>query len=321
MEFVHVLVLMLPVVIPVLVGFVLGKLKILKRGSADVLLRFMLYIALPSVILGNLSHEHLSSLLRMDFVFATIAATLGMYVFTYVAHRLFFHKNMKFTAMAALSVSFVSAGIVGIPIMDDIIGIKATLVPVILNTMVALVTVVPLTILLIRLHDGHKDGPLKTLGYTLVDALKNPLVASSLVGLFIVFAGIQLPGWMTITFSKLGSATFATALVTVGLGINFKTFQRDLDEILFLTILRMVVFTVFGFSIAILFKLPPQLAVPFVMIMSLPTAKSVPAIGESHKGVFVSESMQIVTLTTLLTIVVLPFVVIFANHIWPGVIR
>lgn len=321
MNVLHAVVLMLPVIIPVLLGFILGRARILKRGSADVLLRFLLYIAFPGVILGNLTREHSGPLLQMNYVFATIVATLGMFGFTYVIHRMFFHKNMKFTAMAALSTSFVSAGIVGIPIMDDIIGIKTTLIPVILNTMVALVTVVPLTILLIRLHDGHRDGLLKTLGYIMLDALKNPLVASSLIGLFIVFAGITLPGWLTVTFSKLGSATFATALVTVGLGINFKTFQRDLDEILFLTILRMVVFSVFGFCIAILFNLPPQLAVPFVMIMSLPTAKSVPAIGETYKGVFVSESMQIVTLTTLLTVVVMPFVVIFANQIWPGIVR
>lgn len=302
-------------------GVIFGKMKVFRKDAADTLLKFLLYIAFPSVILGNISQEQLGSLLRWEFVAASAVAILGMFGFTYVAHRMFYHRTMRVTAMAALSVSFVSGGIVGIPVMDNLIGLRATLVPVILNTMVSLVTVVPLAIILIRWQSGHKEGHLKMIWLSLVDALENPLIVSAILGLIIASFNMELPQWLTMTFSRLGSATFATALFTVGLGINLKTIQRDIGEIAFLSVLRMVVFSIFAFSIAILFKLPPHLAVPFVIIMSLPTAKSVPAIGETHHGVFVKESMQIVTLTTVLTIFVMPFVVLAADIIWPGIVK
>lgn len=321
MDFFRILVLMLPEIIPVVLGVILGKMKVFKKDAADTLLKFLLYIAFPSVILGNISQEQLGSLLRWEFVAASAVAILGMFAFTYVAHRMFYHRTMRVTAMAALSVSFVSGGIVGIPIMDNLIGLRATLVPVILNTMVSLVTVVPLAIILIRWQSGHKDGHLKTIWYSLVDALENPLVVSAVVGLIIACFNIQLPEWLSTTFSKLGSATFATALFTVGLSIDLRTIQHDIGEIAFLSVLRMVVFSIFAFTVAILFKLPPLLAVPFVMIMSLPTAKSVPAIGVTHHGVFVKESMQIVTLTTILTVFVMPLVVLAADMLWPGIVK
>lgn len=312
---------MLPVIIPVAIGFLLGHYRVFHRGAADALMKFLLYVTFPGVILGNLTGDHLEELFNPSFILATVVATVGMFVFTYFAHKWYFHKGMRITAMASLSVAFVSAGIVGIPIMNNIIGIKATLVPVILNTMVALMTVVPLTILLLRLNHTRKESFWRIIELTVVDALKNPLIASSIVGLTIAVLGIKLPGWMTETFAKLGQATFATALVTVGIGINLRTIQKDVREILFLSTLRVIVFTIVGFSIALLFRLPPILAVPFVMIMSLPTAKSVPALGEAHDGIFVHESMQIVTLTTLMTVIIMPIVVVSANYIWPGVIR
>lgn len=320
MEFIHIMLLMLPIIIPIGIGFVFTHFGIFTPKTGNSLLKFLLYITFPGVILSNLSHESTEHLFQLNYILATITITIGMYFITYILHKFIFRRTMEINAVAALCVAFVSSGIVGIPIMDNIIGLQATLLPVILNTMLALVTVVPITILFIKLHKGHKHNVLKTVGLTLLDAIKNPLVASSIVGLALIFLHIQLPDWLNTTFSKLGSATFATALVTVGIGINIKTLQKDLSEILFLSFLRVVISTIFGFGLALLFQLPAPLAVAFVMIVSLPTAKSVPALAEGY-DVFVSDSLQIVTITTLLMLIVMPIVVIAANSIWPGVVR
>lgn len=320
MEFFRIVVLMLPVIIPVGIGFAFAHLNIFSEKSANTLLKFLLYVTFPGVILNTLAGKQLSELFQGRFILATLVGILGMYILTYLLHKFIFNRKMEITSVAALSTAFVSSGIVGLPILDNIIGIQATVIPVILSTMIALVTVVPITILLIKLDRGHSHNIARTLGETLIAAIKNPLVASSLVGLALVAFNITLPDWLNITFSKLGNATFATALVTVGIGINLKTLQKDLEEILFLTFLRVVIFTIFGFALALLFQLPPTLAVAFVMIMALPTAKSVPALAEDYK-VFVSDTLQIVTLTTLLMIIIMPIVVTVANYIWPGVVR
>src|SRR5258708_4797373 len=246
---------MLAIIISVGIGLVFVQLKIFSPKMADTLLKFLMFIAFPAIILSNLSSEHLKELLEINFLLATLVATFAMYGITYLVHKYLFHRDIPHTAFAALSASFVSSGIVGIPLMDHLIGIKASLIPILLNTMLSLVTIVPLTILLVRLKSEHKQNILKTIGLTLFDALKNPLVASSIIGLSIVFFNISLPSWLNLTFSKLGNAAFATALVTIGIGINFKTLKKDLEEILFLTILRVGIFTILGFSIALFFHL------------------------------------------------------------------
>ena len=53
---------------------------------------------------------------------------------------------------------------------------------------------------------------------------------------------------------------------------------------------------------------------------ALPTAKSVPPIAQQY-GVFVGQSVQVVTVTTLSMVIVMPIVCYLAGLIWPGVIR
>jgi hypothetical protein len=317
----HIFILMLPVVLPVLLGYLLARAKIFAPSVGDSLLKYLMYATFPAVILGNLVNKKFHELFRLDFSIATTLAVLGIYGVTFFIYKLVFKAKNSQSAMAALCTSFVSAGIVGLPVMAGIIGVEISVVPVIVNTIISLVTVVPITVLLIKLEqDGAGKDLFRTLGATFVDVLKNPLVAASLIGLFLVIFEIPVPYWLHDTFQKIGEATFATALVAVGIGINPKTLKKNLGRILTLSFLRVIVFTVVGFGMAIWFHMGHATAVAFVMIMALPTAKSVPPIGQEY-DVFVSESIQVVTITTLAMFVIMPPVIYVANLLWPGVVK
>lgn len=321
MSIFHVAYLMLPIVSLIGLGFVFLRLKILTTETTHGLLKFLIYIAFPGVIISHLSKEKLIDLLNPGFMMANILAVLIMYIVTFILFKGIFKKDLGVSSLAALTTSFVSAGIVGLPIMDNIIGIKMTLMPVILNTVISLVFAVPLTIFFVRESAGERSGSyLKILTKALIDSLKNPLIISSIVGIIILIFNIPLPSFLTETLDKMGDATFAVALVAVGAGIDFKTFKKTLHQILFLSFLRMVVFSLLGFVLALEFNLSPSLAMAFVMIMSLPSAKAVPAIAQEYKT-FADESFQVVTLTTLLTIIVMPIVVYVGSQLWPGIVR
>src|SRR5258707_666384 len=130
MNFLDVFILMLPVVIPVFLGYFFVKIKIFTAEAATSLLRYVLYITFPSVIIANLSADHLRQLIEPRFSLATILITLLMYGVTYVLYRFFFRSNKKDAALASLLASFVSSGIVGLPLMLHVIGTAPTLVPV-----------------------------------------------------------------------------------------------------------------------------------------------------------------------------------------------
>jgi predicted permease len=229
---------------------------------------------------------------------------------------------MAQAAMAALTGSFVSAGIVGLPIMLDIIGPTYTIVPVIANTVISLVTVVPITVLLIQMgrRRGGSSRLLPTLWRTFVDVLKNPLVLSAIAGLLLSLLAVPIPGWLHETFEKVGNATFATALFAVGMGIDLTLLRTDLPQILVLWFFRIVFSSGLGFLLASAFDLAPGYAIAFVIMASLPTAKSIPPIAQQY-GFFVGQSFQVVTLTTLAMVISMPVVCYLSGLIWPGIIR
>lgn len=317
----HILALMAPIVFPILLGYCLLRLHIFTSAIAEALLKYLMYATFPAVIISNMVGKHFSDLFHLQYTVATIVGLLIMYISTYYLYRFFFQTTTPNNAMAALSTSFVSSGIVGLPIMVGIIGVERTVIPVIVSTMMSLIIVVPITVFLIKSHQkgADKKSFIGICDDTLIDVVKNPLVASSLIGMLIVLCGVHVPEALNETLKKIGDATFGTALVAIGAGINLQKLKQNIWEIALLSSLRLVLFAIVGFGLAIAFKLPGALAVPFVMIMSLPTAKSVPSIGHEYK-VFMSDSIQVVTVTTLSMIVVIPIVVFFATIFWPGII-
>lgn len=320
MAFLHILALMMPVIIPVVLGHLFIRTGIFHPEYGDALLKYLLYATFPAVILDHLADEPFSALYQPAFCLATLIFVSVMYLVVFVLYRWGFRRNLGEAAMAALTGSFVSAGIVGLPIMLDIIGPAFTIVPVIVNTVISLVTAVPVTILLIQLERRTSSKLGATLGRTMIDVLKNPLVLSAIGGLLLSVLSAPIPGWLHETFDKVGAATFATSLFAVGMGIDLSLLRRNLGQILVLSGLRIFLSSALGFWLAATFRLEPGYALAFVLMASLPTAKSVPPIAKEY-GVFAGESVQVVTLTTLAMVLTIPVVCYLGGLYWPGIIR
>ncbi|MFO1417902.1 MAG: AEC family transporter [Methylotetracoccus sp.] len=321
MQFLHILALMMPVIIPVALGQLFVRRGIFRHEDGEALLRYLLYATFPAVILDHLVDQPLDALFQPAFSIATLVFVSVLYAGVYAVYRLWFRRSVAEAAMAALCGSFVSAGIVGLPIMLDIIGPTYTLVPVIANTVISLVTAVPVTILLIQMSKNRGAVSLwATLGRTFLDVLKNPLVLSAIAGLLISLLAVPIPAWLHETFAKVGEATFATSLFAVGLGIDLALLRDNLRQITVLMLFRIVLSSAFGFLLAIVFDLAPGYALSFVIMASLPTAKSIPPIAMQY-GVFVGQSVQVVTVTTLAMVLTMPIVCYLGGLLWPGIIR
>jgi predicted permease len=321
MQFLHILALMMPVIVPVALGHLFIRVGIFRPEHGDALLKYLLYATFPAVILDHLVEQPISALFQPAFTAATLVFVGVMYVGVLLIYLYGLRRSLSESAMAGLNGCFVSAGIVGLPIMLDIIGPAYTIIPVIVNTVLSLVTAVPVTILLMQMdRSRNRTNLLATLARTLVDVLKNPLVLASIGGLLISLSRVPIPAWLHETFEKVGEATFATSLFAVGLGIDLSLLHRNLRLILVLSFMRVVVSSALGFLLAVVFHLDSGYAVAFVIMASLPTAKSVPPIAQEY-GVFVGESFQVVTLTTLAMVLTIPVVCYLGDLRWPGIIR
>lgn len=321
MPFLHILALMMPVIIPVALGHVFVRTGVFRPEHGEALLKYLLYATFPAVILDHLAGQPLSALFQPAFTSATLVFVALMYGVVFSVYRLAFRRPLADAAMAGLTGSFVSSGIVGLPIMLDLLGPTYTIVPVIANTVISLVTVVPVTVLLVQIGRRRgASGLSPTLGKTFADVLKNPLVLSALAGLLLSALAVPIPGWLHETFERVGDATFATSLFAVGMGIDLALLRHDLRQILVLSFFRLVLSSALGFALASGFDLTPGYAIAFVIMASLPTAKSVPPIAQQYT-VFVGQSVQVVTLTTLAMVIAMPIVCYLGGLMWPGIIR
>lgn len=321
MSFLHILGLMMPVLIPVALGQLFTRAGIFAPEHGKALLKYLLYATFPALILDHLAGQPFATLFQPAFTLATLVFVTVLYVLVFLLYRFGFGRSQGDAAMAALTGSFVSAGIVGLPVMLDIIGPTYTVIPVIVNTILSLVTAVPITILLVQLDKRRSSANLgATLRRTLLDVLKNPLVFSGLLGLLVSWLALPIPGWLHESMEKIGAATFATSLFAVGMGIDLSLLRDNLRDLLVLSGLRIFLSSAVGFLLAMGFGLEPGYALSFVIMASLPTAKSVPPIAQEY-GVFAGEAVQVVTVTTLSMVIVLPIVCYLGDLIWPGIIR
>src|SRR5277367_5692859 len=67
----------LPVLAPVLVGWLAVRLKLLAVGDAKPLTSAYLYIFLPALIIGHLAKQNLAALFDVRFILATLALCWG----------------------------------------------------------------------------------------------------------------------------------------------------------------------------------------------------------------------------------------------------
>jgi len=314
--------LVLPVLAPVLVGWLAVRLRLLAAGDAKALTSAYLYIFLPALIVGHLAKQNLAALFDARFILATLALMLGIYGFILLLHRFALRRPLADSVMAAFACAKFNAVVVGLPLLLIAIG-KQAIVAVVLNLVIGYFTILPLTLFLLEIAKGNETGSTVGLTTILVRALRHtildPLILATLAGLALAALKVTLPGWLDQTLVTLGSAAIPVPLVAVGMAMSAVSFHDNLGEVLWVSMVRVVASPLLAIVIARAFGLSPVYSIALVISFSLPTAKMAFAIAESH-GVYERAMAAIVAITTLSLVVVYPVFLWICERLWPGVV-
>ena len=99
-----------------------------------------------------------------------------------------------------------------------------------------------------------KTGGKTSIGSIVKSIFTNPLIVSTLAGLFANIlthlTGFQVPNFLTKIFSSLGSASMATALLAIGAGLAVEDFARYKKLIALSTIQRLIVLPAVALAVA-----------------------------------------------------------------------
>ena len=144
----------------------------------------------------------------------------------------------------------------------------------------------------------HRNGGLGR------ELIKNPLLIATLSGLSCNLLGIVLPEFVAATLSRIGTASIALGLMTVGAGLRLTALREGKAIAAYFISIKLLALPTLAWMIGSAFGLPPLQLQIIVMFSALPTASTayVLAARMGGNGPFVAFLISAGTLVSALTL-------------------
>jgi len=284
------------------VGFVLAKLGKLKQEALPQLTYLLLYIVAPCVIVNAMQTERDASLMRDLLIgFGVIALTYVIYIL--ITLPLFRRQPEDTRATLRFAAMYGNTGFMGLPLVQAVFGGSALIY--------ASLAFVVFTIFSwthgMMMMGGRKHFSLKA-------AIVNPGVLSAIVGLLLFLTGIRLPSVVGNAVGFLADLNTPLAMVVIGAQMESTnltaTFRRGL--LYQGTAVKLLLLPLITALVLLPFHLTPLMYCTIVVLSATPSA-GVTSMFSIRFGRDSESAAQIITLSTLLSIITLPIFAVIAR--------
>ena len=305
----------LPIFALILTGYICARRGILSHAATDSLNAFVVWLALPALLFQAMAGIDWAELDHPGF----LAAFAGGMVITFLLSFLLApfsprpaHHRLADRSIEGLDAAYANTGFMGIPLCLVALG-HAALVPAVIATILTACVLFAGAIVLIEtdLHEEPRLGvTLRKVGRSL---LRNPLVASPLLGLAVALlhgiTHVPLPGVITRFTSLLGDAASPCALVTIGLFLAQSESAKETGIITRLVTLKLLVQPAITFLLAFrVFDMPALWADTALLLSALPIGTGPFMLAKLYnreaavtsRAILVSTVLSLVTVSALL---------------------
>lgn len=154
-----------------MVGYIIGRARLLGEHAPYVLSRLVFYVLSPFLLFTVLSQADVSILFSQSLLVSAIVAIMAMVVYGVIA-RLTFKRDVGDSVIGAYSAGYVNAGNIGIPISLYLLGNAAYPAPV---TLVQLLILMPIALTILESRRGAAEPFLKIVWRT----ARSPIIVAS----------------------------------------------------------------------------------------------------------------------------------------------
>lgn len=274
------------------VGWLLGRFRLLGPGAEQVLARTVFAIAVPSLLMVTIAHADLRMLLSRPAA-ATALSTALVAATTVVVLRLVWRRSAGETTVVTLASSYVNAGNLGIPIAVYLLGDAVAVVPTLLFQLLILAPIaftvldsrptVPEPVDDAGLARGAvaaaSNRPARAgLHGVAARTLHNPIIIGALTGLALAALPWDLPDVVYEPFRLIGAAAAPLALITFGMSLAVPRKAGEgapVRELALVVALRSVVHPALAAGLGIALGLEGTALLAVVTMAALPTAQNV----------------------------------------------
>jgi hypothetical protein len=204
----------LPFFALVAMGYAAAHRRVLPESAIPGLNAFVLYFALPAMLLRFGMNTPIGQLLNPAVLAVALLASLGIVAAT-IALTLSSRITLKDAAFGALVAAFPNTGFMGVPLLTALLGPGAA-GPVICTLLIDLFVTSSLCIALAQAHEARSAGARAALRNALRGALGNPLPWSIAAGALASALGWKLGGPVATIVDMLANAASPVALFTIG---------------------------------------------------------------------------------------------------------
>ncbi|CAG9217426.1 Transport protein [Paraburkholderia sabiae] len=303
---------LLPVFALIFAGFFCRRRNLLGPTAASELNRFVVWLALPALLFDTMAHSTWQQLDQPAFIITFSIACAGVFVAVLLV-RVASGRHLADASVDAIAASYPNTGYIGFPLGLLAFG-KASLTPTTIATILVACVLFALAIVLIEIGLQTERTPHKLGAKVVWRLLKNPLIASPILGVLAASVHVTLPQSAETFLKLLSGAASPCALVSLGLFLAEKRPVKDeggesLTSFV-LTAIKLIAQPTLAWWVAVhVFALPAPTVDMAVLLAALPTGTGPYMLAEFYRreAQITSQTILLSTLGSLVTLSLLLF--------------
>lgn len=197
----------------ILVGWFVGRRRILGDNARPVLSGLTFFVASPALLFETLSKARLQEVFAEPLLVTAAAAITTAAIFFALA-RLWLKRALPESLMSAMSASLANSANLGIPIAVYVLGDASYVAPLLIFQ---LAFFTPMFLMI--LDSSTSTHRTTALGFFLM-ILRNPMIVGSGLGLLVAGTGFQVPALVMEPIHLIGGAAIPAMLIAFGMSLN-----------------------------------------------------------------------------------------------------
>ncbi|MFV0575055.1 MAG: AEC family transporter [Vibrio sp.] len=299
----------LPIFLVILVGYFCAKMQLMNITSISQMGKFVLYIAMPSVIISTISKLKFDEIFNPTLLLAYVLPGLFMLTIGFVLYCKVFQIPKLDSAIMLTGSIVPNSAFIGFPILLQMMD-NPKVSTFAIALLVENILIFPLCLLLLDWFNNKSQQASLSSQLSMIAKriVKNPLLIAIIISLTINLLAIPIPNAIDRVLSIFAPSAVAVALFCIGGSLaQVKLRNTNWKWVSMTAVAKLLVHPLLvGLSLYFFMPNDKELAVSLMLVVSVPMLSIYTLIGDMYNRQEYCASTQFVT--TILAVVTIPVV-------------
>lgn len=296
-----------PIFFLILLGFVGTRFGLLPKETLPALSRFVLYFALPAVMVIKISALDLRAVVSVPYMLVYAIGGLAAFFSALLITRYLLKEKWSVSSVSGMGAMMPNSAFIGFPVLLQYLD-NAPAQAFAMSLVVENIIFLPLALMLIESFYNHQPGVGKLVFVKVMKRIAtNSIILSVLIGVMLSLLDLSLPHFMHSGLELLAMAAAPCALIVIGGSLVGVVIAGSKVRAGVVAGIKLLLFPLVVFICLMAFPdMPYELQVSVLVFSSMPMFSVFPLLGgEYGQRSFCSSTLLITTVLSFFSISVL----------------